>query len=684
MRFLPSFLDTRMVHVPRTVAVKLFEEYLRKLGPLPQESAIPPLGCPLQHLAVSPRPALELFRQGKPKLIRYSIEEEAPSKTIIKMQVGYGSAFEWGLFGFMIVLGTWLNIVIAILLPLKNRMSPDDPLTFSVIFVLIVLLIGLWFLCFTWVWNRMGKYNTFPSQIYREISAKAGLQHIAINLPSLSWMGLVSLIIIVLGFATTVLLFALTKSFPRGLTIFAAVFTLAALCVCLLFIASRHRIERWNMGLASFSSTFSLSLYCLLPLLAAAFIMNDANQLFSNIQHGHKQFIAASLPALALVLVIVGSAFFPYRAMSAAKRIARNIDYCRSHPEVQIGARSGKSWLLTLAVLPMCLFTGVLATYSFLNCAVFLQSVLLGSHRWLVSPIFENAVTLFNILLGIFVSALGIKYAVFWPGKIALIIFSLPILAWGFSRVWLALKEIRQHFSFWQCCRNTPLEKNEKLKDTVSSVADFAHLSPPRVRIDPSNIIYAYVAIPPLPFLPRIMVLSEGTLTKLPWPSVQALVAHEIGHIKRGHTGIYTVLRFLSRILLLGPSFLTGLIKSPVELEAEADEFAIGWLETHGGSRQNLIDVIRATEEQKIVGLLQNVPRQSMGVAKWDSGDWLPADLRADLNQEAEQSFFRGMRTQWKLLQYMTMNSDLATYLYLPFSERIRRIRAWQAGNVTP
>jgi hypothetical protein len=149
-----------------------------------------------------------------------------------------------GVFGFMIILGAWLNIVVAMMLPLKNRMSPDGPLAFPVIFVLIVLLIGLWFLCFTWVWNRMSKYNTLPSQIYQKLSAKAGLQHIAINLPSISWMGLVSFITITLGISLTVLQFALTKSFPYSLTIFAAGFMLSMLCVCLLFIASGHTIKR--------------------------------------------------------------------------------------------------------------------------------------------------------------------------------------------------------------------------------------------------------------------------------------------------------------------------------------------------------------------------------------------------------------------------------------------------------
>lgn len=627
---------------------------------------------------------MELFRQGKPKLIRYSIEEEAPSKTIIQMQVGYGVAFEWGLLGLMVFLAAWLNALTAIVLPLKSRMSPDGPLTFPSFFVWLLVLFGLWFLSLTWVWFKMGKYKMFPSKIYQELSTKAGLRHIAINLPDVLWVELGSFFIISLGYTTMALQFALTKSFPRGPLIFFAVFMPAALCVGAFVIASRHTIQRWSVGLASFISTLSLALYCLLPLITAGFLMNDANRVLSSIQQGDKQFAEASLLALVFVLVIVASALFSYKVVSAARGIAGNIDYCRSHPEVQVEARSGKNWLLTIAVMPMCLFTGVLATLSFLNCAVFLQSVLLGSHRWLVSSIFENAVMFFNVMLGIIFSALGIKYAIFWPGKIALILFSLPIIAWGFVQVWFALKEISQHFSFWKCCRNTPLGRNGKLKDAVGSVAGFAHLSPPRVRIDPSNIIYAYVAISPLPFLPRIMVLSDGTLTKLPWRCVQALVAHEIGHIKCGHTRIYAFLRFLSRILLLGPSFLTGLIKSPVELEAEADEFAIGWLETHGGSRQDLIDVIRATEEQKIAGLLQNAPRQSMGVAKWDAGDWLPADLRADLNQAAERSFFRRMRTQWKLLQYMTMNSDLATYVYLPFSERIRRISNYQAGNVTP
>lgn len=661
MRFSPFFLDTRVVPVPRNVAVKLFEEHLRKLGPVPQESAIPPPGCPLEHLAVNPRPALELFRQGKPKLIRYSIEEEAPSKTIIRMQVSYGAVFEWGLLGIMVFLAAWLNVIIAILLPLKNRMSPNGPLTFPVIFVWLMVLFGLWFLSLTWVWFRMGNYKLFPSKIYRELSTKAGLRHIIINLPDVSWVQLVSFFIIGLGYTIMALQFALTKPFARGPLICFSVFLLVALCVGVLFIASRHTFQRWSMGLASFISTLSVVLHCLVPLITAGLLMDDANRVFSSIQHGHKMFARASLLALGFVLVIVACALFSYKVMSLARGIAGNIDYCRSHPEVQVEARSGKNWLLTMAVMPMCLFTGFLATLSFFNCAVFLQSVLLGSHYWLVSSMFENAVTFCNVMLSIMFSALGITYAISWPGKIALILFSLPILVWGFAQVWFALKEIRQHFGFWQCCRNTPLGKNGKLKDAVASVAAFAHLSPPMVRIDPSNIIYAYVAISPLPFLPRIMVLSEGTLTKLPWRCIQALVAHEIGHIKRGHATIYAVLRFLSRVLLLGPSFLTGLIKSPVDLETQADEFAIGWLETHGGSRQDLIDVIRATEEQKIIGLLQNVPRQSMGVAKWDAGDWLPADLRADLNQAAEQSFFWRMRTQWKLLQYMTMNSDLAT-----------------------
>jgi hypothetical protein len=279
------------------------------------------------------------------------------------------------------------------------------------------------------------------------------------------------------------------------------------------------------MGLVSFTSTLSLAVYCLLPLIAAAFLLDDANQVLLNVQQGHKQFAKASSLALAFVLVIVGSAFFPYMAMSAAKKIARLIDYARSHPEIQVGAQSGKNWLLILAVMPTCLFTGSLATLTFFSLSVFLQSVLLGSHRWILSPLFENAVTSFNALLSILFSAFGIKYIADWPGKIALILFSLPIMAWGIGQIWFALKEIIQHINFWRSCRNSPLGQNGKLKSTISSVTAFAHLSIPQLRIDSSDTIYAYVAISPLPFLPRIMVLSEGVLAKLPWRSIQALVA---------------------------------------------------------------------------------------------------------------------------------------------------------------
>ena len=399
--------------------------------------------------------------------------------------------------------------------------------TFPSFFVWLLVLFGLWFLSLTWVWFKMGKSENVPIQNLPRALHEGRIATYC-NQPAGCIVGGTWLILYhftwIYNNGTTV---CFRKSFPRGPLIFFAVFMPAALCVGAFVIASRHTIQRWSVGLASFISTLSLALYCLLPLITAGFLMNDANRVLSSIQQGDKQFAEASLLALVFVLVIVASALFSYKVVSAARGIAGNIDYCRSHPEVQVEARSGKNWLLTIAVMPMCLFTGVLATLSFLNCAVFLQSVLLGSHRWLVSSIFENAVMFFNVMLGIIFSALGIKYAIFWPGKIALILFSLPIIAWGFVQVWFALKEISQHFSFWKCCRNTPLGRNGKLKDAVGSVAGFAHLSPPRVRIDPSNIIYAYVAISPLPFLPRIMVLSDGTLTKLPWRCVQALVAHE-------------------------------------------------------------------------------------------------------------------------------------------------------------
>jgi hypothetical protein len=122
------------------------------------------------------------------------------------------------------------------------------------------------------------------------------------------------------------------------------------------------------------------------------------------------------------------------------------------------------------------------------------------------------------------------------------------------------------------------------------------------------------------------------------------------------------------------------MIKPAAALESEADAFSVRWLEETGGSRQDLIDAIKSTEAQKLTGLLQT---SNLGVARWGTGDWLPQELRARVEEAKPQSLFRRLATGWNLLHYMAMNSDLATYTYLPLSERLRRIQALPTKGAT-
>jgi hypothetical protein len=306
-----------------------------------------------------------------------------------------------------------------------------------------------------------------------------------------------------------------------------------------------------------------------------------------------------------------------------------------------------------------------------------LQSVLLGRHRWVTSLIFEEAATCINLLLLQLLGALvGVNYTISWPGRVSLVLYSSPVLLWGIVQVGDLLKDIRHHIHVWHGGKAGPHPAAEDLRCAVQSMSAFTNVRPPMVRVETSEAIYAYAGISPLPFLPRTIVLSQGALDVLPARCVRALLAHEIGHIKRGHTRTYTLLRLLSRLLLLGPSFLTGLIKPPDVLETEADSFAVQWLEAHGGSREDLVDALKTIEQQKLFYLLPRGLRESIAFQGGAETDWLPANLRHAIINEPDKGYLRRLANGWRLWHYMTMHSDLATYTYLPFAERLRLIAA--------
>jgi len=258
-------------------------------------------------------------------------------------------------------------------------------------------------------------------------------------------------------------------------------------------------------------------------------------------------------------------------------------------------------------------------------------------------------------------------------GAWLLLLFASPVLFWGGCHVVALFADlIRQLRSWWL----PALPIATEVRAAVITMKSTSFIFPPMLRLDASSRISAYTAIAPFPFLPPVITLSRGALEKLPPRCQIALIAHEIGHLRRGHAQLYSWLRLLSRLLFLGPSFLTGLIKSPLILEAQADAFAVQWLESVGASRQDLMDALRLMEAQNLASLMSEVRHHHLGAGESAAADWLSPKLRRSLEFEKNASLPRRFFIRWQLLHYMTFHSDLANYTYSFLADRLKTIAA--------
>jgi len=249
----------------------------------------------------------------------------------------------------------------------------------------------------------------------------------------------------------------------------------------------------------------------------------------------------------------------------------------------------------------------------------------------------------------------------------------MPVLVWGGSHIWAGGQEMWWHIKKWRQKANPLLPGlGYTIDGVVKAIATDTRIRTPLVRVELSARIGAYTVISPVPGLPRVIVLSRGAAEQLPERCLRALLAHEVGHIYLGHTRSYTLLRLISRVLMLGPSFFTGSIRTPDRLEAEADAFAVRWLESHGGSRADLVEALERAERQRIEHLLAGGLGGSMVLA--GGVDWLPPRLRRVLEAQPAKSCLCRLVHGWRLLHFMALHSDLATYMHLPYSKRLRLI----------
>ena len=92
--------------------------------------------------------------------------------------------------------------------------------------------------------------------------------------------------------------------------------------------------------------------------------------------------------------------------------------------------------------------------------------------------------------------------------------------------------------------------------DAIKNISEFAMVKPPFFRMVDTEAIHARVEIPFIPGFRPALVLSTGAVKRLSAEQLEAILAHEIGHISKGHVFKFAVAAFLSRWTFVGEGFL--------------------------------------------------------------------------------------------------------------------------------
>jgi hypothetical protein len=195
-----------------------------------------------------------------------------------------------------------------------------------------------------------------------------------------------------------------------------------------------------------------------------------------------------------------------------------------------------------------------------------------------------------------------------------------------------------------------------------------------------SDCIDAYIDIPSLPGLRGLLVISAGALKLLSPYQLEAILAHEIGHLKCRHELTLAVLTFVSRWTFLGEGFLTAWMRESTQLEREADAFAIAWLERKDRSRLHLLDALRLLEEQRISQALANIAGSRLGVSV---SSWM---LPIQILEEAIKGYPcyewpTKLKTLLRVFYLYYFYGWQATYRYLPYEQRMQYIQHYHTAE---
>jgi len=377
--------------------------------------------------------------------------------------------------------------------------------------------------------------------------------------------------------------------------------------------------------------------------------------------------LGAVIVAIAIVLLTLA-----LKDRGFLRKLIAAVDDLRKHPETAMSKRDRPYWLVDLALLGFWLvFAGIQWTI--------LYQIFFGFGPALFASDISSKQNLWTQLISQLEMTFG--YVLQQPpvcriaAKLFLSLYCLPLVL---LLVFLIYRNFAQiSTSLLKTSGKHEGRAYDAVESRISPICRFARVRAPRIDIAKSPLVQAAVQPPSIPGLRERLMISDGALRRLSDHQLEALLAHEIGHIKHRHTVLFAVLSFLSRWTFMGEGFLGVVTSGSIPMEKKADEFAIQWLEQTGRSREVLVDLLRVLEQEKVLLNLPLAMQTKIGFSDSGRADWLPQSVRTGIEQYEKASLQDRCKTIFRTVWFFYFENWPSFYAYLPYSLRIQAIRDW-------
>lgn len=182
----------------------------------------------------------------------------------------------------------------------------------------------------------------------------------------------------------------------------------------------------------------------------------------------------------------------------------------------------------------------------------------------------------------------------------------------------------------------------------------------------------------------RFVIVTQGALIDFDEPELDAVLAHELVHLREGHCRKRNLLRWLGRLTFVGDGFVLALQDS-FGYEKEADRLLLeeGWAtpEALAGCLKIMKNAAFGYQCSRIFGFAPAAAEEDRP-AKPTPEDELRKDWsKLVTGEEIDLPFRRRWRLSWYVFRQQYFAADKLHYWHPTFNERLEAVRSWSGAT---